>query len=447
MRFDLTGLTLTGSDVGDFKLIIDTDGDGNFRTGSITEVAASAYAANMLDFNGMSSLVDGAVFTIVSLKEEQYILLTASGTEEVHSHNCTSNDSTSFFNSTAPINETILKTYNNGNTFNPTNIRVNNVGNLTGSQGTFTTAGTYYQTTDGLSSIRVSKRIHSIEAPGSYTVNGGIVVRVYYDPSEHTSMSSDAWPAGLSTGFTGWYKCQKHTAQGVVNNMNPVWLAESYEITPINSGVDQGVDYVEFLLGSFSSIGYMTSTQLEPLPVEVLSFEAEKIENTRNALLSWKTTSLETETQNQSVEYSVNGNDWTSIGSVAPLNKIDGSVEAYSFVHHNIESPVNFYRIKITDVRGESNYTPVRMIKYDQYQSARLSIYPNPANNKITLTGINTAELLNAQINIINSTGQVVLSQSGETLSVDVSKLTRGLYMVYLFDENGTRQKDLFIKE
>ena len=181
---------------------------------------------------------------------------------------------------------------------------------------------------------------------------------------------------------------------------------------------------------------------------DILSFEAEKIKNTRNVHLSWEIVSLETEIQSQSVEYSVNGSDWTSIGTVLPINKVDGSIEEYSFVHRNIESPVNFYRVKITDVQGQSNHTRVRLIRYDEDQSpARLTIYPNPANNKITLSGIDTKELVHAQINIINSIGQIVHSQPCKATSVDVSKLPQGLYTVYLFDKNGTYHKDRFIKE
>lgn len=64
MEFDLTGITHNGKNANDFTLLIDTDGDGDFTTGSITQIPAGAYAGNKVSFSNVSVLSHNAVFTV-----------------------------------------------------------------------------------------------------------------------------------------------------------------------------------------------------------------------------------------------------------------------------------------------------------------------------------------------------------------------------------------------
>lgn len=64
MEFDLTGITHNGTNLSDFTLLIDTDGDGDFTTGTIGQVAATEYENNKLRFSSVSTLSHNAVFTV-----------------------------------------------------------------------------------------------------------------------------------------------------------------------------------------------------------------------------------------------------------------------------------------------------------------------------------------------------------------------------------------------
>ncbi|MBO9635264.1 MAG: hypothetical protein J7578_19290, partial [Chitinophagaceae bacterium] len=64
MEFDLTGITHNGKDLADFTLLIDNDGDGNFTTGTITQVPATAWVNNKLSFSNVSALSNNAVITV-----------------------------------------------------------------------------------------------------------------------------------------------------------------------------------------------------------------------------------------------------------------------------------------------------------------------------------------------------------------------------------------------
>jgi hypothetical protein len=64
VTFNTTGLT-TGTNVSDFALLIDNDGDGNFATGTQTEIPAATYSGNIATFNNVS-LPNLAVMTVIT---------------------------------------------------------------------------------------------------------------------------------------------------------------------------------------------------------------------------------------------------------------------------------------------------------------------------------------------------------------------------------------------
>ncbi|UNY98836.1 HYR domain-containing protein [Zhouia spongiae] len=67
LAFDLDGLTIGGSVLGDFKLLVDADGDGDFTSGA-SAIAATSFTSNIVTFDGVT-LPNGAVFTFITGKE------------------------------------------------------------------------------------------------------------------------------------------------------------------------------------------------------------------------------------------------------------------------------------------------------------------------------------------------------------------------------------------
>ncbi|MFZ9388231.1 MAG: T9SS type A sorting domain-containing protein [Chitinophagaceae bacterium] len=63
LEFDLTGLTVTGTVLGHFILLIDEDGNGNFNNGTVTQVPASAFGSVI--FNNVT-LPNNAVLALVT---------------------------------------------------------------------------------------------------------------------------------------------------------------------------------------------------------------------------------------------------------------------------------------------------------------------------------------------------------------------------------------------
>lgn len=175
--------------------------------------------------------------------------------------------------------------------------------------------GGFYQSHSGQHTLRVSRRMHSIQQPGSYTANGGIRVRVYYDPAEITTIEDGSTLPSGSDPLTkfGWFKSAKHSSQDVVNDMMPTVLQDAVPLTPVATGTESGVSYAEFLLTSFSTIGYFAGTSGTTLPVTFSDFTA----TIRNGtlLINWSTLS-ESNVDHFEIEASRDGNSFIKIGSL-----------------------------------------------------------------------------------------------------------------------------------
>ena len=64
LKFDLSGFTFTGATIDNLMLLIDTDGDGDFTTGTISTIPASTFVSGSnVTFNNIN-LTDGYVFTL-----------------------------------------------------------------------------------------------------------------------------------------------------------------------------------------------------------------------------------------------------------------------------------------------------------------------------------------------------------------------------------------------
>lgn len=65
VQFDLSGITVSGTTAEQFKLLVDTDGDADFTTGTIERYHASAFSSGIVSFEDVN-FDDGDHFTLVT---------------------------------------------------------------------------------------------------------------------------------------------------------------------------------------------------------------------------------------------------------------------------------------------------------------------------------------------------------------------------------------------
>ena len=173
------------------------------------------------------------------------------------------------------------------------------------------------------------------------------------------------------------------------------------------------------------------------LPVNIVAFTASLIDHEK-VLLNW-VTATEINTISFNIQLSTNGKDFETIGNVRAKGKGSYQYQAPP----PPKGGILYYRLQIIDKDGSSTYSEIRKLSIINYQ---LSIYPNPAKDFITIESNNIQ-----QIKVVDNTGRTVLHKKLETVSsitkMDVSGLTKGLYLMQVINTNGeTKTEKLIIQ-
>ena len=188
----------------------------------------------------------------------------------------------------------------------------------------------------------------------------------------------------------------------------------------------------------FKTFSYQAPVQ-STLPVKLSEFNA-KLNDTKVAL-SW-ITSMEKNVSHFSIQRSLDGSDYTDIGIIFTNGDSETS-RSYQFNDdvRTLSKQVVYYRLKMVDLDGKFEYSPVRMIRIGANNEAPAVLaYPNPVtdNLRITLPGSWLDKKIT--IDVVNTNGQLVKritsNKAAQTEMIDVRDLTAGLYIVRV--SNGT---------
>lgn len=217
--------------------------------------------------------------------------------------------------------------------------------------------------------------------------------------------------------------------------------AESSLLTVICPTVQRyGNDwYLEFKVASFSEFNtFFGSGPSAPLPVKWLSFDAASVGT--GVALHWVTAEEINATAYQ-VEWSTDGMRYIPVGTLAAKN----TASSYAFTHESPKSGLNYYRIKQIDLDGRSTYSKVITVRTTA-ETAVLSIFPNPATDKLTVQVPAAASKRIARIFDANGrpVGQKQFSGTVNLLEIDIHALSAGWYLLQI--DGDTRQKATFIK-
>ncbi|MCP4440663.1 MAG: T9SS type A sorting domain-containing protein [Aureispira sp.] len=199
---------------------------------------------------------------------------------------------------------------------------------------------------------------------------------------------------------------------------------------------------IEFEVSGFS--GFMLQpTDLGLLPLELLSFEATAINNSKIEL-DWAT-EQEKDVSHFVVERSTDGVSFEEIGQLS-----SSLTNVYQFLDSNPLHGVNYYRLRIVSTDNTFTYSDISSA---EIKGANLvEIRPNPVTEGELTIRVLTAVNSELQVNIINAIGQSVVQQkatvqsnSMNTIQVDVQELSAGMYTLQLIDGEGQVQTKQFI--
>lgn len=300
---------------------------------------------------------------------------------------------------------------------------------------TITPQGTSYD--NGSRKTKLMPRITTVTNSGSSPLSSG-KVRIYYSLAEK---NATAVPSEQSFG---WFKYEGSADEITANvyatgTLDP---AKTVQLTPNASGVEDGVDYVEFHnITSFSSFVYLSTTSQNPLPVTLQYFRAVKEGSIAN--LTWKTTA-EVNNKGFEVQRSSNVRDWHTLGFVNNQT-VSGNSKGeliYEFADKAPLTGVNYYRLKQIDYDDSFGFSSIAAIRFEE-GTGLLFVYPNPVTGEKLSLSLPHAGTYS--VSVYNVSGQEVLKSAKSNNTVDIHSLRAGVYVLQVVYENGETHSKTFI--
>jgi hypothetical protein len=192
--------------------------------------------------------------------------------------------------------------------------------------------------------------------------------------------------AGTTPGnYSGWTGSGPATVLLQPAPGNIVWNASTgyWEIT--------------FDVTGFS--GFYLSGLSSPLPVKIESFTAHL--QSGDVLLGW-TVGVEQGTDHYEIERSIDGRNFSEIGSVPATGDAK-----YAYIDNSPPDGASYYRLKMVDKDGASSYSTIVSVNI-RTSGWSSQVRPNPFRDALHLT-INSTQTMSVTIQMMDPTGRALL--------------------------------------
>ena len=272
--------------------------------------------------------------------------------------------------------------------------------------------------------------------PTNANASGQYEITLYYTAAEKTGYES-------ATGQS-WSGIQMIKTVGPINGITPATPLPS--TVTINSVLTPGTFGSDFTLkGTFTNgfSGFAVGKPGNVLPVSLLSFNGRK--NNTVVDLDWKT-SFEQDNSRFEVETSKDATNFYRIGTVTSKGN-SSSEQQYAFTDNLPINGINYYRLKQIDLDARNSYSRTITVVFDK-KGKDITIYPNPAKDKLTVGFVKPAD--NVILQIIAADGKIVKTEKAgfvqRNYEISIDKLTPGSYILHITTGN-EKYTIKFVKE
>jgi hypothetical protein len=195
-------------------------------------------------------------------------------------------------------------------------------------------------------------------------------------------------------------------------------------------------------LTTFSEFGGAGGSN-QPLPVELLSFNASCVEDQN--ILTWQTAS-EHNSSHFDIEKSRDGETWDVIGQQTAAGN-STELLSYQFVDSEKNNSVVYYRLNQVDIDGKNEYFGPVILDCDQ-NDFEASTLPNPSYGNFWIK-IQSNEVSSAKLKLVDVKGDVLLTndisiQEGINVYPITHVLQTGMYFIHI--QNSKDQKITVLK-
>jgi len=197
-----------------------------------------------------------------------------------------------------------------------------------------------------------------------------------------------------------------------------------------------------------SGDGFFVATGfLNPLPVELLSFEKEL--RGSGVLLTWQTAS-EINNEKFILEKSFDLQNWFQIYEVKGAGN-SYNILNYSFADNDLKSGTQYYRLTQIDFDGQQETFKTLDVTFTPRASAQITVYPNPMKDEVKVRFI-APKRGNATLRIYSEYGHEIYNMSMQiihdenTFLFNSSSIENGIYFFSIEPEDGTVRHSKVVK-
>jgi hypothetical protein len=177
---------------------------------------------------------------------------------------------------------------------------------------------------------------------------------------------------------------------------------------------------------AFNMFTLGSSNAENPLPVTLVGFTAEC--KTGGVEIKWQTAN-EKDNHFFELERSIDGIHW-SVVTLVPGNGTTDLSSSYEYFDTNVGKDLFFYRLRDVDFSGQDSYSPTVSTNCREGSQVQYFVYPNPAQDELTLKVDEPGAVQSAQI--FSTLGVLIrsLQVEGITTTYPVSDLAPGQYFM-----------------
>ena len=186
-------------------------------------------------------------------------------------------------------------------------------------------------------------------------------------------------------------------------------------------------------LNEYPNIIVLTITDIcaeSILPIELANFDIKKERG--KVIAKWETLS-EINSDYIALERSNNGDKWNPVNRVKAQGNSSSIVE-YQIIDENPNSGSNYYRLKLVDLDGYTEYSDIRTIQIGKDRVNELNVFPSNLsigqNLSIDLSGFTDESLVITAQNLSGQTFNFGAFLGGHVISIDTQNLTSGMYVI-----------------
>ena len=288
-----------------------------------------------------------------------------------------------------------------------------------------------------------------VTASSKVTGPGILINHVFNGVYGYDTLSPDGTPGDTVThGPDNIFSNNASTAQ---TGGNAAYIGNGtvdfiYKLTGGMIALDGGLNYLAsvttVIAGTFNLTYYWCPSN--PLATSITYFSA--IKKDKAVQLEWLAANLQNNT-NYEVQFSKNGEDFSSIGSLSSSPAAAGTITEYQYQYNLNPTDVGsiYFRIKRIDENGKISYSAVKLINLQSSGSIGIQTFPNPivSTVKVQFDEIQTGNFI---LELVNISGQVI-QQKAMTLDgtnlVDFSLSNhpaKGLYVLRAKDLSHNKQ-------